>query len=652
MKFKTIFYQNPSGYLASLLLFVFSCVSYTFSSKTAFMFLFACVLVLFINILYSVLSFRNTKKYVSEVNKSLGSSSNAVEAFPLPCVMCDMRGNVVWFNSKFAEQVVGNSKSRINMSDFFSGFSYADYASRNIADAFFENKQYSVFITKVKSKSNPMLCFYFYDDTYLKETEVEYRNSRPFAAYLLVDNIEQLARKLTDSKFAQVLSGIESRIEDWLKDEKVILKKISNGCFLIIGRKKELDKLSEKKFSVLNAVREYKYKDVSVDATVSIGVGSGDDFASCESRAKKSLDMALGRGGDQVAIYTEDGYVYYGGMSNKSNDNSKVSPRKTAANISTLIKKYEKVYIVGHKYSDYDSIGSAMGISFFSEVNGVPASVVVDKNTTLSSSLISLAESEGFDNFISVEYAKEKCNSDTLVFIVDTHRKLLTECPEIIEKAGGCVVVDHHRRSEDYISDADIFYHLPSASSTCEMVSELIQYSTDDEVLPSIIATALLAGIVLDTKEFVLKTYQRTFEAAAFLKEHNADTVAVHKLFSVSSDMISLKNEIINDGVIFKNCVIATTESNNRNIRIITSKAADEMLDIEGIRASFVLYYIGENTVQVSARSLGEENVQIIMEILGGGGHSTMAAAQLKNIDLSTAKDEVIKAIDKYLQNK
>ena len=652
MRFKTIFYQNPSGYLASLLLLVFSCVSYTFSSKTAFMFLFACVLVLFINILYSVLSFKNTKKYVSEVNKSLGSNSNAVEAFPLPCVMCDMRGNVVWFNSKFAEQVVGNSKSRINMSDFFSDFSYADYASKNIADAFFENKQYSVFITKVKSKSNPMLCFYFYDDTYLKETEVEFRNSRPFAAYLLVDNIEQLARKLTDSKFAQVLSGIESRIEDWLKDEKVILKKISNGCFLIIGRKKELDKLSEKKFSVLNTVREYKYKDVSVDATVSIGVGSGDDFASCESRAKKSLDMALGRGGDQVAIYTEDGYVYYGGMSNRSNDNSKVSPRKTAANISTLIKKYEKVYIVGHKYSDYDSIGSAMGISFFSEVNGVPASVVVDKNTTLSSSLISLAESEGFDNFVSVEYAKEKCNTDTLVFIVDTHRRILTECPEIIEKAGGCVVIDHHRRSEDYISDADIFYHLPSASSTCEMVSELIQYSTDDEVLPSIIATALLAGIVLDTKEFVLKTYQRTFEAAAFLKEHNADTVAVHKLFSVSSDMISLKNEIINDGVIFKNCVIATTESNNRNIRIITSKAADEMLDIEGIRASFVLYYIGDNTVQVSARSLGEENVQIIMEILGGGGHSTMAAAQLKNIDLSTAKDEVIKAIDKYLQNK
>ncbi|MGN0525938.1 MAG: DHH family phosphoesterase [Acutalibacteraceae bacterium] len=652
MKIKAMFYQNPSGYLAALLLLAFSGISYALDNKTAYLFLIACALVLFINILYSVLSFTNTKKYVSEVSKSLGDGSNAVESFPLPCAMCDMRGNVVWFNSKFTEEVVGDSKNRINMSDFFTDFNYSKYASKNFANAVFENKKYSVFITKVRSKSNPMLCFYFYDDTYLKETEAQYKSSRPFVAYLLVDNIEQLARKLTDSKFAQVLSGIESRIEDWIKDEKVILKKISNGCFLIIGRKKELDKLSEKKFSVLNSVREYKYKDASVDATVSIGVGCGDDFASCESRAKKSLDMALGRGGDQVAIYTDDGYVYYGGISNKSNDNSKVSPRKTAANISTLIKKFEKVFIVGHKYSDYDAIGSAMGISFLSEVNGVPASVVVDKNSTLSNSLITLAESEGFDNFIGIEEAIGKCNKDTLLVIVDTHRKILMECPQLIDSAGGCVVIDHHRRSEDYISDADILYHLPSASSTCEMVSELIQYSTTDDDLPSIIATALLSGIVLDTKEFVLKTYQRTFEAAAFLREHNADTVAVRKLFSVSSDMISLKNEIINNGVIFKNCVVAATESNNRNIRIITSKAADEMLNIEGIKASFVLYYIGKNTVQVSARSLGEENVQIIMEMLGGGGHSTMAAAQLKDTDLSAAKDEVIKAIDKYLQNK
>ncbi len=648
MKFLALFYQNPAGYLTSLLLLVFSVVSFAINNNTALIFLVAFVFVLLANILYSVLSFKATRKYIKEVNKSLSQDKiGNVDSFPLPCVMCDKKGNIIWFNKEFGENVITDNQ-KVSISDFFEDFNYYNYLELRTANAEFDGRMFTAFITRIKSKTTPMLCFYFFDDTYMKETVTEYNLSRPFVMSIFVDNIDQLYRQLTDSKFALVLSGIESKIEDWLKDEKLILKKTGNGNFFVIGEKRNLDRLCENKFSVLKEVREYKHNNTPVNATLSIGVGTGSDLSECEARAKKSLEMSLGRGGDQAAVFTENGYVYYGGMSNLANDNSRVSPRQTAANISTLIKRYKKVIVVGHKFSDYDAIGSAMGVYFFAKANGVAAYVAIDEKTTLATPLIDKSVENGFDGFISLSQALEKCDSDTVLFVVDTHRLFLIDEPALYEKAKAKVVIDHHRRSDDFINDADIFYHLPSPSSTCEMVAELIEYSTIQENLPSVIATALLSGIVLDTKDYVLRTSRRTFEAAAFLKENKADTVAVKKLFSVSNEMNNLKNEILNNSEVYKECMISFTDSNSADIRIVTAKAADEMLNIENIKASFVMSYIGNDTVQISARSLGEENVQIIMEYLSGGGHSTMAAAQIKNTDLKTAKSMLLKAIDNY----
>ncbi len=648
MKISALFYQNPAGYLTSLLLLVFCAVSFAVNNNTAYIFLVAFIFVLVANILYSLLSFRTTRKYVQQVNKSLSQEQiGNVDSFPLPCVMCDIKGNVVWYNAEFDQNILNDNK-KIGMCDFFADFNYYDYSELKIAEAEYGEKKFTAFITKVNSVSNPMLCIYFFDDTYLKETEVKYQLSKPFIMLIFIDNVEQLSRQLTDSQVAQILGGIEAKIEDWLKDEKLILKKTGTGKFLVIGEKISLDRLCDKKFSVLKTVREYKQNNLPFNLTLSIGVGTGDDFSQCESRAKKSLEMSLGRGGDQAAVYTDNGYVYFGGMSNLSNDNSRVSPRQTAANISTLIKKYKKVVIVGHKFSDYDSVGSAMGIHFFAEANGVQAFVAVDEKTTLSKALISLSTENGFHGFISLSDALDKCDEDTVLFVADTHRLCLIDEPRLYEQAGAKVIIDHHRRSDDFLNDANIFYHLPSPSSTCEMVTELIEYSTIQNKLPPVIATALLSGIVLDTKEYVLRTSGRTFEAAAFLKECKADTVAVKKLFSVSSDMIALKNEILDRAEIYENCMISFTESNSKDIRIITSKSADEMLNIDGVKASFVLSYIDGGVVQISARSLGEENVQLIMENLGGGGHSTMAAAQIKNTDIETAKSMLMKAIDSY----
>lgn len=648
MKILALFYQNPAGYLTSLLLLVFSVVSFAINNNTAWIFLLAFAFVLIANILYSFLSLKATRKYIKEVNRSLSQEKiENVDAFPLPCVMCDKKGNIVWFNKAFGESVITDGQ-KVSVCDFFNDFNYNNFCELKTADAEFNNRKFTAFITRIKSKTNPMLCFYFFDDTYMKETVSEYNLSRPFVMSIFVDNIDQLSRQLTDSKFAQILSGIESKIENWLKDEKLILKKTGNGNFFVIGEKRNLDRLCEEKFSVLKEVREFKYNNNPVSATLSIGVGTGNDLAECESRAKKALEMSLGRGGDQAAVYTENGYMYYGGMTNLFNDNSRVSPRQTSANISTLIKKYKKVVIVGHKFSDYDAVGSAMGVYFFAKANGLQAFVAIDEATTLAKPLVDLSIKNGFDGFISLSDALEICDNDTVLFVVDTHRRFLIDEPELYEKAKAKVVIDHHRRSDDFINDADIFYHHPSPSSTCEMVAELIEYSTIQDNLQPVIATALLSGIVLDTKDYVLRTSRRTFEAAAFLKENKADTVAVKKLFSVSGEMVNLKNSILNSGEIYDDCMISFTETDSPGIRIVTAKAADEMLNIEGVKASFVLYYVGKDTVQISARSLGEENVQLIMENLGGGGHSTMAAAQIKNADLETVKNMLLKAIDDY----
>lgn len=654
MKFKALFYQNPAGFSAAILLLAATVCGY-FVNREAFLTLLVCFfIVLFIDLMYALLSLKSTRKYVSAINKSLLTGKSAtVDAFPLPTVMCDKFGNIVWFNESFSQEIVeGYEIKKLTLNDFFDDFNFEEYSNKRIADASFAENQYTAFIVNVKSASNPMLGFYLYDDTVFKEIALEYTYSRPFVMLLSIDNIEQLSRQLTDSKFAQVLSGIESIIEEWLKNENVILKKIGNGNFLVIGEKRNLDCLTENKFSVLNDIRSYTYKDIKVDATLSVGVGSGEDFFECESRAKKSLDMALSRGGDQVAIHTDEGYVYFGGVSNRQNDNNRVSPRQTAANISNLIKQFKKVIIVGHKYSDYDALGSALGMHFFAGACGVEAYVVVDNKTTLAEPLVTMFEENGFKGFLSPSKAMDICDDDTAVIVVDSQRQVLLDVPELCDLAGALVVIDHHRRTDDYISDADVYFCVPSASSACEMVTELIQYSTIQDNPSAEISTALLSGIVLDTKDFVLRTSQRTFEAAGFLRDNGADTVRVRKLFSINAEMAALKHEIISGAKIFNGFIIGSSLSDSKHIRVITSSAADDMLNIDGVKASFVISKLSMGKFQISARSLGEENVQLIMEKLGGGGHSTMAAAQIKASDMDEAKGLLLDSLNKYLNEK
>lgn len=650
MKFKALLYSEPIGYTASVLFAVLSVVMYN-KDKTAFILSVAAFAAFLIAaVVRSVYKTRSAERFIIEINKSLKlKHSDYADGFPLPGLLVDENGRILTFNKAFEDEIIsGDAFSKHSIREFFGGsFSFDGLSEKQCEKASFNGREYTAFISKTTYNQTPVLSVYFYDDTYFKQTEQEYIRSRPFVMYVTVDNIDILSRRLSDSKFALVTSGIESKIENWLSKYNVIIKKLSNGKFIIIGEQHTLDDLCTEKFSVLSDVREYKFNNTPVDATLSLGIGCANDLSLCEERAKKALDMSLGRGGDQAAVLNDTGYTYFGGIINMMHDNSKVSPRRTAADILNVIRKYDNVLIMGHRFSDNDCVGASLGMLFLASALGKAVRIAVDSQTTLAEGLLSFAGEKGHDFFVEPAEALRLCDDKTLLIITDTHRAKLTECPELCKMAASVIVIDHHRRMEDYISDAEIFYHNPSSSSACEMVAELIEYAAIGENLPPVIATAVLSGIVLDTRDYVLRTSQRTFEAAAFLKRSGADTVAVKKLFAVTENQINLKNKIISNGFLYRTCMISASDIADKNIRIISSKAADEMLNIAGVAASFVITLM-PGGVYISARSLGEINVQVIMEKLGGGGHSTMAATQLRNIGLESAIDQLEAAADAY----
>lgn len=407
-----------------------------------------------------------------------------------------------------------------------------------------------------------------------------------------------------------------------------------------------------KKFNVMEQVRSYTYHGASVGITLSIGIGRGETLGDAESEARQALDMALGRGGDQTAMKNSDEtYRFFGGVSKGVEKRTKVRTRVVASAIAELIRGCDNVLVMGHKFSDLDCIGAAVGVCAAAGAFGKSAKIVTYEKTSLATPLMEYmkAQSDG-DLFIHPDIARHIVTEKTLLFVVDTHKADFTEEPEIYEKSPSVVVIDHHRKTVDYIQNAVIFYHEPHASSACEMVTELLQYMQRKPIIGAVQANALLAGIMLDTKEFALRTGVRTFEAAAYLRARGADTVTVKGFFNSSMENKKLRGQVVLNAQSYRNCAVSVADIKHKDIRIISAQAADELLTVSDVSASFVLFETGD-TANISARSMGKVNVQLIMEALGGGGHQTMAAAQLPNTDLSEARQMLKKAIDEYYEN-
>jgi c-di-AMP phosphodiesterase-like protein len=519
-------------------------------------------------------------------------------------------------------------------------------------DIEYNGKKYTLFQNPVERRDGDLFVLYFDEDTELKNIKIEYDLAHPAVMLINVDSIDDLYNSYSDSELAEITSGVEKLIESWFNQFSGFLRRIGNGRFIAVIEERYMKKIIEERFEILEQVRNFSYNDRIVGVSLSIGVGKTGNIEECENDARQAIDMALGRGGDQAVIRTDSGFDFFGGVSNGIEKRTKVRTRVVAKAIAELIGDYKKVFIMGHRFTDLDAIGAAIGMHKILSSLGVDVKIVANKKNSLASSLIDMAQHKGYeDEFIDTSRAVNEIDDDTVLFIIDTHRPEYVESPELYEKAKNVVVIDHHRKTVDYIQNAVIFYHEPHASSACEMVAELAQYISKKPVIGPFEANALLSGITLDTKNFVLRTGVRTFEAAAYLRGRGADTVEVKQFFSNSIETNKQKNEIVSRAVTYKSSAISYVEDDSiKEKRIVASQAADEMLYISDINASYVLFR-QDGRINISARSMGKVNVQLVMEKLGGGGHQTMAACQLECDNYDEASSLLKEAIDSYENN-
>jgi len=595
-----------------------------------------------------MLSTEHFKTHVATAVKSAqkilsGEEYRSLEDFTMPVAVIGDAGDIIWVNGAFSAKV---SKKHECRGENIIKFIYPRTIDQIIADSGSDitvgDKQYTVFAARTVYGS----IVYFIDDTYYKEINREYTERRPVVAVAYFDNREELARDSSGSEDSRITSEVESALINWAQSMGGFLKKLSGGRYLVLTDEAHIRAAMEKRFEILDAIRSIKAGERR-SATVSMGVGRGaDSLQQGEEWARKALDMALGRGGDQVAVkQKDDTYEFFGGLSKGVEKRDKVRTRVIAATLSDHIKSSDVVFVMGHKFSDLDCVGAAIGLwSVVTKSLKKPAYIVINRTQSLASPLISSMESsEDGKIFISPLDAMSMVTPKTMLIVVDTHSQEFVESAELLAAVSRVVVIDHHRMMVKHIENALVFYHEPYASSTSEMVAELVQY-IGDGALNQTEAEALLSGIMLDTKNFVLKTGVRTFEAAAYLRRRGADTVEVKRMFSDTIDTYKAKYRIVSSAEILNDCAITSSDKEFPDIRITSAQAADELLSIQGVNASFVIFPSG-NTVNVSARSLGEINVQLIMEALGGGGHLTMAGAQLTGVTVQQAREKLISVL-------
>ena len=609
----------------------------------------AVVVYLILN--YDLMSIRK-QKMITHISSNLEQYvKNISDGFPLPIIICSSDGKIEWFNDRFEEAMGPHSSGYGELSSVFEnvGIDSILDASVNGVVIDCDERSFNVFSHRAKVGESEYIVMYLVDITKYRHIANDYFRCRPALAIMTIDNMSEIQQDHRESDCAAIRNGVEKNIETWLSKYPCLISKISDNSFYVVAEKQDIDDMISRKFDILDKIRNYTYDGKYVGVTLSVGVGTGADVAECEKNAKLSLDMALGRGGDQVVIKNKDKYDFFGGVSKSVDTGSKVKSRVVASALAELIQGCENVYVMGHRFPDFDAIGSAFGVVCIAKKLGKNAFLVTDKEKTMAKPLVERAETELPGVVVStdtakLEFAKSKKN---LLIIVDTHIKSFVESPDLLSMSKMTIVIDHHRKAVDYIDDAVIFFHDPSASSASELVTELIEYIPAVDETGSFVADALLSGIMLDTKNFILRVGVGTFEAAAKLKDFGADPIRVKKLFSNDIESYHERNRIVDSARKYKNCAIAVADVESKDIRLISAQAADELLTISGVDASFVIFTLGD-AVCVSARSFGAVNVQVIMEYMNGGGPQTMAAVQVKNSTVAEVTERVMHCIDRY----
>ncbi len=604
---------------------------------------------------------KNLHKFVTEMESQLNlTERDSLYKFPAPAIIVDSEGIIIWYNIAFSEQVYGGDAFGLHLSKIIDIDLEKAMSNKNVTvDYQTSHFKISAVTTDKRDAESKLISsltlLYFEDISDYITLETKLNNLRPSIMLISIDSYDELLSGEKDSEKSHILIQIEKLLETYLELHHGIMRKISSDKFFAVIEDRYVNDMIEDRFKVIDEVRNIPVSG-KAPVTLSIGVGMGSvDLSESELFAKQALEMAQGRGGDQVAVKREEGFEFFGGVSKGIEKHTKVKTRIVATALEELINSSSSVLIMGHRNGDMDSIGSGAGLCGAIRLLNPELYVrmVVDAEHNLAVPIIERLNENLTDQepvFITPAEAMEQLSENTLLIIVDTHNKDILESPELYEAAKQIAVIDHHRQVVNYIDNAVIFHHEPYASSASEMTAEIIQYFPGIEHLQSYYADAMLAGIMLDTKDFVMRTGVRTFEAAAFLRKLGADMVAVKGLFANSMTCIQKRSQLIASTEIYNRCAIAVDDSADDCIRIASAQAADEMLGIVDVDASFVIFRTPVG-VNISARSLGAMNVQIIMEKLGGGGHQTMAAAQFTDITVFEAKAKLISAIDEHIAN-
>ena len=605
---------------------------------------------------YMILRVRRRKRVKAFLEAHLEEMRNTHAMAPFPMIALrladggivyanDAFVNLTGFQDTFSERTVNQILPNFKLDWLVSG------KSEFPGDVTLGRRRYRVYGTKVQandSRKTWLGVLYFNDLTELYQVRDEYIRSRPVVSIILVDNYEELTKNLSEAATSSLNARLNETITSWAEPYRGLLRRLERNRFLFIFEKKDLRGAIDGKFSLLEEIHEITNPS-GVAASISLGLGvDAETFEEAYDFAALSIEMALSRGGDQAVIKDRINFEFYGGRTRESEHRSKVRSRVTASSLMELIGQSSQVFIMGHRNADLDSVGAAMGISCLCRKKGKQAYIVLDLQQNAAERLIEEIRQvpEYKNTFISGQEALVLCDNRSTLIVVDTNRPDQVENKHLLDSITRVCVVDHHRRAADYIQPVVVNLHEPYASSTAELVTELLEYAVEKKDVLPIEAKSLMAGIFLDTKSFNVRTGERTFEAAAFLRQLGADTVEVKKLLQNDFQDTMAKYQIIKAARLYRQD-LAIAALNAATTRPLAAQAADELLNISGITASFVLYPDNDRVI-ISARSIGDANVQMILEPLGGGGNAATAGAQVKDSTVKQVLDRLVASIDAY----
>lgn len=610
------------------------------------------VLSIVINELRLFLLERKKKKLALSVIETLNMTSRKrLTDFPLPIIVSDDKGIILWYNETFIDATQEASLRPLHNVRQLD----EDILEQHVTELKFDNKFYTAYMDSYRiNDRSEMFIFYLVDTTAYYTLHREHELSRPVVAHLIVDNYDEVFTGMKESDRSTTMAIIDEEIDAWAQAAGGILCHSERDRYLFVFENRALTLLEQNRFDIMDRIRALKTPS-KLSPTLSIGVGADtNSFAKGEETARAALDMALSRGGDQTAVKHAGGYFFYGGRNSGAARRTRVKTRVIANALSEHLKTVDTMLIMGHTYGDMDCLGAAVGMARIALERAILPRIVVDEATDLTGPLLATlkADPAHTDWFITRKEAADYLSDSTAVVVVDTHRADNTVAPDLLKKAKTVFVIDHHRKGVDCIENPALIYQEPYASSTCEMITELFHY-LDVYTFPPLEANALLAGIFLDTKNFTIRTNTCTFDASATLRKAGADTVTVKQYFQTDMETYLNKVRFVSGAEMYrKHYAIARMDGSDLhgNLKIAAAQAADEMLSIENAKASFTLFSDKNGNVSISGRSYGEVNVQLILEkFKNGGGHLTMAGAFAAKTSLEDAKKQLTDFIDEYI---